>query len=63
VDCRALGLDKRGLEELIRNKAKLWLDAGYIFGESGTGWQRFNAACPRSILEDAMLRLDQALNG
>ena len=63
VDCRALGLDKRGLEELIRNKAKLWLDAGYIFGESGTGWQRFNAACPRSILEDAMLRLDRALNG
>ena len=62
VDCRGLGLDNKALEELIRNRAKLWLDAGYIFGESGGGWQRFNAACPRATVEEAMRRLDRAVN-
>ena len=60
IDCTALGLDRKGLEDLVRNKAKLWLDAGYIFGESGTGFQRFNAACPRKTLEEAMERLKRA---
>lgn len=62
VDCSGLGLDKSGLEDLIRNKAGLWLDAGYIFGESGTLFQRFNAACPRKTLEEAMDRLFKAVN-
>ena len=57
VDFMGLGLKKRDLEELIRNKAKLWLDAGYIFGESGEGFQRFNVACPRATLTSAMERL------
>ena len=60
IDCTALRLDRKGLEDLVRNKAKLWLDAGYIFGESGTGFQRFNAACPRKTLEEAMERLKRA---
>lgn len=62
VDCRNLGYDRKELEGLIRNRAKLWLDAGYIFGESGTGWQRFNAACPKSIIVEAMDRLEKAVN-
>ena len=61
IDCTALRLDRKGLEDLVRNKAKLWLDAGYIFGESGTGFQRFNAACPRKTLEEAMERLKGAI--
>lgn len=61
VDCSGLGLDRKELEELIRNKAKLWLDAGYIFGESGTGYQRFNAACPRKTIEEALSRLERAI--
>ncbi|MCR5650848.1 MAG: pyridoxal phosphate-dependent aminotransferase [Lachnospiraceae bacterium] len=62
VDCRSLGYDRKELEDLIRNRAKLWLDAGYIFGESGTGWQRFNAACPKSIIVEVMDRLEKAVN-
>ena len=63
VDCRDLGFDKAGLEDFIRNKAKLWLDAGYIFGESGIGYQRFNAACPRETLDEALRRLSEAAAG
>ena len=63
VDCRGLGLSGKDLEDLMRNRAKLWLDAGYIFGESGKGYQRFNAACPRAILTDALKRLKTAIDG
>ena len=61
VDCRGLGLERKELEDLVRNEAKLWLDAGYIFGDSGNGWQRFNAACPRKILEEALVRFKDAI--
>ncbi len=62
VDFRKLSLPRRDLESLIRDRAKLWLDAGYIFGRSGEGFQRFNVACPRKLLEDALDRLEKALS-
>ena len=37
----------------------LWLDAGNIFGKSGEGFERINAACPRSILDEALKRLER----
>ncbi len=61
LDCRALGLDKARLEDLMLNKAGLYLDEGYIFGEEGAGFERINVACPRAILEDAMQRLADAV--
>ena len=62
LDFRALGLTDRELDDLIVNKAKLWLDAGTMFGASGTGFQRINIACPRSILERALRQLKEALD-
>ena len=61
VDFRGLGLDAAALEELILNKAKLWLDSGAIFGEVGQGFQRFNIACPRAILTKALTQLEGAV--
>lgn len=61
LDCRALGLEDGELNDLIVNKAKLWLDAGNIFGEDGMYFERVNIACPRSILEKALNCLYQAL--
>ena len=49
------------LEELIVHKAGLWLDSGRIFGKSGEGFQRINAACPRSTLQEALERIEKAL--
>lgn len=51
LDFRGTGLNVQELEELIINKAKLWLDSGKIFGTSGNGFQRINAACPRKLLK------------
>ena len=62
LDFRALGLTDRELDDLIVNKAKLWLDAGTMFGAGGTGFQRVNIACPRSLLERAMRQLKGALS-
>ncbi len=61
LDFKELGLEKAELENLIKNKAKLWLDGGGMFGEAGIGFQRINAACPRSILEEALKRLKMAV--
>jgi len=61
VDFSALGLPEEALERLILDRAKLWLDAGSIFGRSGAGFERFNIACPRSILTQALAQLESAL--
>lgn len=61
VDFRQLGLSGDKLEELIVKKAKLWLDSGAIFGKAGEGFERFNAACPRTTLEKALTQLTAAL--
>lgn len=61
LDFRKTGLNADELENVIVNKAKLWLDSGRIFGKCGEGFQRLNAACPRSILKEALDRLRDAL--
>lgn len=61
LDFRALGLPKQELEELMRKKAYLFLDEGYIFGRGGEGFERLNLACPRRVLAGALERLEKAV--
>ncbi len=60
-DCRAFGLDKDALEDLMLNRAKVYFDEGYIFGDEGIGFERINLACPRNVLDDALVRVRDAL--
>lgn len=62
LDFSPLGLDDKELDDLIVNKAGLWLDAGTMFGAGGEGFQRINIACPRSVLEKALGQLERAVN-
>jgi cystathionine beta-lyase len=62
LDCTGLGLDYKELETLIVDKAKLWLDAGRVFGGETSLFERVNIACPRSILHKALLQLKQAVD-
>lgn len=57
IDFRDLGLNEQERQELIVNKANLWLDSGAMFGSSGEGFERINIACPRSILKQALEQL------
>lgn len=61
LDFRGLKLSEGALEDLIIQKAKLWLDSGRIFGEAGCGFQRINVACPRKTLTEALTRLEAAV--
>ena len=49
------------LNDIIVNKAKLWLDPGNIFGPYGKLFERINIACPLSLLKKALNNLYNAL--
>ncbi|MCI5800837.1 MAG: MalY/PatB family protein [Oscillospiraceae bacterium] len=61
VDFRELDLSPDALEDLMVNKCRLWLDRGNMFGQAGEGFERFNIACPRATLEEALTRVEKAL--
>lgn len=62
IDFRSLSMNYEQLEDFMINKAELFLDEGYIFGENGRGFERINLAAPTEIIEEALVRLDKALN-
>ena len=62
LDCRDLGLSNEALHDFMIQKAKLGLNDGCAFGRSLNGYMRLNAACPRSVLEQAMRELEAAVN-
>lgn len=62
LDCSGLGLSRRELNDLIVKQAKLWLDAGHIFGGNAGQFQRVVLACPRATLQQALEQLAQAVS-
>ena len=62
LDCRGLGLDDDALRDFMIHQAGLGLNEGRSFGRSLSGFMRLNAACPRSVLEQAMGQLEAAVN-
>lgn len=61
-DFRAFGLSDKDLEDFMVKKAYIFADEGYIFGLSGSGFERFNLACPENVIRDTMERLLRARN-
>ena len=60
-DLRDTGIKDSELNKVISEKAKLWLDAGSMFGKEGEGFVRMNAACPWSYLEQGIIRLNETI--
>ena len=52
-----LGLSDSEIDDIIVNKAKVWLDRGTMFGKEGEFYQRINVATPRPVLEEALKRI------
>lgn len=63
LDCRQLGLNHDKLNELFVKKAHLALNDGEMFGKGGEGFMRMNVASPRSVLKEALERLERAIKG
>lgn len=61
VDLQESGLSHAALANAIRQKAKLMLFDGLSFGENGEYFFRFNLACSRTVLLDAVDALTQSL--
>lgn len=58
IDCRALGLSADELENFMLTRAKVWFDKGQKFGVQGHGFLRANLACPHSVVDEAVARLE-----
>ena len=63
LDCRRLELGRTELQQLMSEKARLYLDDGFIFGSEGEGFVRINIACPRKVLVEAVDRIREAVQG
>jgi len=61
VDLQASGLSHAELAHIIRHEAKLMLFDGLSFGKNGEYFFRFNLACSRTVLQDAVDALIRAL--
>jgi cystathionine beta-lyase len=61
VDFRELGLEPAERRDLLLNRARVLLDEGELFGPEGESFERFNIACPRSILVEALERIRTAV--
>lgn len=61
VDISTLGMDAETLEELLLDKAGVWVNAGTMYGTDG--FIRLNLACPRALLAEGLDRMLQILPG
>lgn len=59
MDCRSLGISSEELEEELMKEAKLWLNAGSMYGKEGEGFMRWNLACPRQLVKEGIERFSQ----
>ncbi len=61
LDCRYIGIPQTELKDCIIYKAKLGIEEGVPFGAAEPGYFRLNFACPRSILKEALERLEKVV--
>lgn len=60
LDCMGLGMNAAELERFMKEKARIFFDEGYVFGDAGVGFERINIACPRKMMENALNNLLKA---
>lgn len=62
IDCSGMGKYKHQLKEFFLNNANVLVSAGSEYGIEGNNFIRINPACPRSVLEEVLKRIDKALS-
>jgi cystathionine beta-lyase len=62
VDFREMKLAHEQLQLFLLNEARVWFDSGAKFGQQGHGFARINLGCTHETLDEALTRLDNALN-
>lgn len=59
MDCRKFGMTSAELEKVLIQDAKLWLNAGTMYGKDGEGFMRWNIACPRARIIEGLKRFEK----
>ena len=62
MDCRKLDIPSEELERQLIKEAKLWLNAGTMYGQDGEGFMRWNIACPRTRMLEGLERFYKFIN-
>ncbi len=62
INFSQLNLRRKELNEFLINRAGVGLSDGQLFGNGGEGFQRFNFACPGSILGKGLEKLKFAVD-
>ena len=57
VDFRRTSIEPQQLQQYLLEECKIATNAGDFFGKEGEGFARFNLACPRSTVVEAVKRL------
>ncbi len=57
MDWSGLGIESRELERINHEEARLFFDEGYIFGNQGDCFERWNLACPTRYVEEGLQRM------
>lgn len=61
LDCRGLSPKVQDAGEYFLKQAHVQMHKGEIFGAGGNNFVRMNIACPRSVLIEALNRIDKAI--
>lgn len=61
LDCTKLNKSSKELSAFIRKTTGLYLSSGEVYGKGGDRFLRMNVACPKSSVNDGLLRLKKAV--
>ncbi len=61
LDCRGLGIAPEALSDFFLERAGVYFSDGRVFGEEAAGFVRINFGCPRSVLLEALERVERAV--
>jgi len=62
VDFSGTGMTRTEFTDRVQGTAKIATNHGPTFGKGGDNFLRFNLGCPRSVVEDAVARLQKAFS-
>ncbi len=61
VDCREMNMTDNELDTFFKERCRLVLNGGHLFGSEGSGFVRVNLACPRAYVEEAVKRIKEGM--
>lgn len=62
IDCKSLPGDGETICRYLREKTGLYLSEGRQYGKGGEHFLRMNVACPRSLVEEGLNRLQKGMD-